>query len=67
MPGESHSAKQSVRQQSLAFVDSNTQPNGYSSGHTHYFLSSFTTIQIPKKEVANFEKRKRRSIVGEFD
>lgn len=67
---ESHSAKPSVRDDFLNFVDCNIQPNSRSadsSGLTHYFVSSFTTIQVPKKDVAHFEERKRRSVVGEFN
>ena len=47
----SHSAKVSVKDDFLQFVDDNTQPNGRSadtSGPTHYFLPKFSTIQCPK-------------------
>lgn len=53
----------------VLFVDCNIQPNGRSAdsfGPTHYFVSSFATIQVPT-DVAHFEKRKRRSVVGEFN
>ena len=55
---------------SLQFVDMNSQPNGRSadsSGPTHYFIPKFTTIQTPKPSLPNFEERKRRSVVGEFN
>jgi len=58
--------KPTVREDFLNFVDCNVQPNGRSvdsSGPTHYFVSTFTTIQVPKKGVANFEERKARSVV----
>jgi len=59
-----------VREDFLNFVGCNVQPNGRSadsSGLTHYFVSTFTTLQVPKKGVANFEERKARSGVGEFN
>ena len=52
----SHSSKPKVREDFLAFVDANTQPNGRSAssfGPTHYFVSTFTTIQTPKQGVAH--------------
>ena len=65
----SNSAKQTVREQFLAFVDANIQPNGRkadSSGPTHYFVPTFTTVQTPKKDVSNYQERVKRSVVGEF-
>lgn len=62
----SNSSKPRVREDFLNFVDCNVQPNGRSvdsSGPTRYFVSTFTTIQVPKKGVANFEERKARSVV----
>ena len=53
----SNSAKQTGRERFLAFVDANIQPNGRkadSSGTTHYFVLTFTTVQTPKKEVSNY-------------
>ena len=66
----SNSAKSSVKEDFLSFVDINSQPNGRSadsSGPTFYFLAKFTTIQSPKKDVANYEQRVQRSVVGEFN
>ena len=66
----SNSAKQTVREQFLSFVDANIQPNGRkadSSGPTHYFVPTFSTIQMPKKDVSNYQARLRRSVVGEFN
>jgi len=54
----------------LAFVDNNLQPNGRSAdshGPTWYFISKFTTIQSPKKDVHNYDEQLRRSVVGEFN
>ena len=53
----------------MTFIDCNIQPNGRSadsSGPTHYLVSLFATIQVPKKDVAHSEERKRRSVVGEL-
>ena len=66
----SHSSKQGVREDALAFVDANIQPNGRSAdsfGRTHYFVSTFTTIQTPKKDVAHYSERLTHSVVGEFN
>ena len=65
----SNSSKPTVREDFLLnFVDCNVQPNGHSAdSSTHYFVSTFTTIQVPKKGVANFEERQARSVVGEFN
>ena len=65
----SNSAKTTVMEDFLRFVDMNTQPNGQaadSSGPTHYFLPMFTTVQAPKSGVTNYEEQLRRSVVGEF-
>ena len=59
---ESHSSKQNIRKDFLEFVDANIQPKGQSadsSGPAYYFMSTFTTIQTPKKDVANYEDRLR--------
>ena len=67
---ESHSAKSTVRQQFLQFVDMNSQPNGRSadsSGPTIYFSPKFTTIQMPKKGTSHYQERVKRSVVGEFN
>ena len=43
----SNSAKTTVLNNFLAFVDANSQPNGCSadlSGPTHYFISNFATV-----------------------
>ena len=64
----SNSAKVSVMQDFLAFVDNNNQPNGRSAdyhGPTFYFASKFTSIESPKKNVANYDVRLQRSVVGE--
>lgn len=66
----SNSAKVSVMQDFLAFVDNNSQPNGRSAdyhGPTFYFASKFTSIKSPKKNVANYDVRLQRSVVGEFN
>ena len=66
---KSNSAKSSVMADFLKFVDANSQPNGRSAdshGPTHYFISNFSTIQIPKSDVPNYGERVRRSVVGEF-
>ena len=46
----------------LAFVDSVSQPSAH--GPTYYF--KFRTVQMPKKNVPNYQQKVRRSIVGEF-
>ena len=66
----SNSAKTTVRENFLEFVDVNSQPNGRSSdssGPTHYFIPKFSTIQTPKLGIPNYEARKERSVVGEFN
>ena len=66
----SHSAKSSVMDDFLKFVNLNSQPNGRSadsSGPTSYFLPRFTTIQMPKAGTSHHEERLKRSIVGEFN
>ena len=66
----SHFAKTSVKEDFLAFVDVNSQPNGRSAdstGPTYYFLSKFSTIQAPKHGVSNYEHSLQRSLVGEFN
>ena len=65
----SHSAKTTVHDDFIKFVDMNSQPNGRSadsSGPTHYFSPKFTSVQMPKTGVSHYEERKSRSIVGEF-
>ena len=55
----SNSAKPSVMDAFLSLTDANSQPNGRSAdshGPTHYFISKFRTIQIPKKDVANYQE-----------
>ena len=47
----SNSARSSIMNDFLTFVDQNSQPNGRSEdshGPTRYFISKFTTIQTPK-------------------
>lgn len=66
----SNSAKVNVMKEFISFVDAVSQPNGRSEkshGPTSYFLSKFTTVQMPKKNVANYEEKLRRSVVGEFN
>ena len=66
----SNSAKVSVMDNFLSFVDAVSQPNGRSEnsyGPTSYFLSKFTTVQMPKKNVPNYQERLMRSVVGEFN
>lgn len=65
-----HSAKTSVMESFLQFVDVNSQPNGRSedsTGPTFYFLPKFTTIQKPKAEISHFRERLAKSLVGEFN
>ena len=55
----SHSAKISVMEDFLLFVDVNSQHNGRSadsSGPTSYFLPKFSTIQVPKPDVPNYKE-----------
>ena len=66
----SHSAKTSVMDDFLTFVDLNSQANGRStdpSGPIFYFLPKFTTVQMPKDDTPNFAERVARSLVGEFN
>ena len=66
----SNSAKTSVMNDFLSFVDTNSQPNGRvadSAGPTSYFISKFSTIQTPKPSVKNYNNRLKRSVVGEFN
>ena len=66
----SNSAKTTVHQDFIEFVDMNSQPNGRSadsSGPTSYFLPKFSTIQAPKSSVSHYEERLTRSVVGEFN
>ena len=66
----SNSAKTTLREAFLQFVDANSQPNGRSadsSGPTSYFLPKFSTIQMPKITVAHYNERMSRSVVGEFN
>ena len=66
----SNSAKTTVRQDFIEFIDMNSQPNGRSadsSGPTVYFLPKFSTIQAPKPSVSHYEERLARSVVGEFN
>lgn len=65
----SHSAKTSVMEQFLRFLDLNSQAKGRSAdstGPTFYFLPNFTTIQMPKAGIPHYEERLTRSLVGEF-
>ena len=66
----SNSAKSTVMQDFLKFVDTNSQPNGRSedsTGPTFYFLPKFSTIQTPKMGTANYAERVARSVVGKFN
>ena len=66
----SNSAKVSVCQDFLEFVDNNSRPNGRaadSSGPTAYFTPKFTSIQAPKPSVPHYTERLARSVVGEFN
>ena len=65
-----NSAKTSIMEEFLEFVDNNSQRNGRSAdctGPTFYFLIKFSTIQMPKAGVGNYETRMLRSLVGEFN
>ena len=62
----SNSAKTTVHQNFIEFVDINTQPNGRSadsSGPTSYFLPKFSTIQAPKPSAKSGEPQKSPIIV----
>ena len=66
----SNSAKTKVLDDFLTFVDTNSQPNGRSddsSGPTRYFLSKFSSIQTPKKDLPQYEEKLARSVVAEFN
>ena len=66
----SNSAKKTVMDDFLTFVDINSQPNGRSddsSDPTRYFLPKFTTVQVPKPGTSHYQERLRRSVVGEFN
>lgn len=55
----SNSAKTTLREEFLEFVDANSQPNGRSadsSGPTIYFIPKFTTIQMPKSMLLIMKK-----------
>ena len=65
----SNSSAKRCSMNDFQFVDVNSQPNGRSAdstGPTFYFLPNFSTIQIPKAGIANYEERARQSVVGEF-
>ena len=65
----SNSSKTSVMEDFLAFVDTNSQPNGRkadSTRHTFYFLLKFSTLQTPKAGCPHYEERLSRSVAGEF-
>ena len=50
---KSNSAKSSVMADFLKFLDANSQPNGRSADSqcpTHYFISKFSTLPIPKSD-----------------
>lgn len=54
----------------IAFVEAVSQPNGRSEGSygpTNYFLARFTTVQMPKKSVANYKETLNCSVVGTFN
>ena len=63
----SHSAKTSVREQFLEFVDNNSQRNGNSHSPTSYFSPQFASIQMPKKGIPRYEEQLKRSVVGELN
>lgn len=66
----SHSAKSTIHESFLKFVDANSQPNGRSadsSGPTFYFGPKFNTIQMPKKGVSHYQEQVSRSVMGEFN
>ena len=66
----SNSAKTTVLNDFLTFVDANRQPNGRSadsSGPPHYFVSNFATVQAPKPGCSHYQEHLKRSIDGEFN
>ena len=64
----SDSAKTTVRQYCIEFVNINSQSNEQpadSSGPIAYFLPKFSTIQVPKSAVCYYlEERMARTVVG---
>ena len=66
----SNSAKVTVKEQFLHFVDLNSQPNGRqssSSGALFYFLPKFTRIEAPKKSEKNYLDKVQHSLLCEFN
>ena len=66
----SNSAKVTVKEQFLQFVDLNSQPNGRqssSSGALFYFLPKFTRIGAPKKSEKNYLDKVQHSLLCEFN
>lgn len=65
-----NSAKTTVLNDFLAFVDANSQPNGRSadsSSPTHYFVSNFAAVQAPKPGCPHYQERLKRSVVDKFN
>ena len=66
----SNSAKVTVHEQFLEFVDNNSQPNGRqasSYGALFYFLPKFTRIGEPKKSEKNYDEKVKQSLLCEFN
>ena len=66
----SNSAKVTVHEQFLEFIDNNSQPNGRqasSYGALFYFLPKFTRIGEPKKSEKNYDKKVKQSLLCEFN
>ena len=66
----SNSAKRSVREDFLKFVDENSQPNGRntgSAGAQYYFSPKFTRIGEPTKSELNREQKASHSLLCEFN
>ena len=66
----SNSAKVTVHEQFLEFVDNNSQPNGRqvsSSGALFYLLSKFTRIGEPKKSEKNYDEKVKLYLLCEFN
>ena len=62
-----NSAKKDVLEDFLAFIDANSEPNGCSDNPTHYFVSKFSSVQVPIPGCSQYQQRLKRSIIGEFN
>ena len=66
----SNSAKVTIKESFLKFVDNNSQANGRrldSRNPTHYLFPKFKTISEPKHNVAAYNEKVKSSLVCEFN